>query len=59
MSVVGSATGRGAGFIYGYPPLRQRSPTRASRPRFEAYLDGIELANGFMSSAADGQRARF
>lgn len=62
-TLVGPALGRERlSFIYDYPAsqaalARVRGPVAS---RFEAYLDGIELANGFHElGAAAEQRARF
>jgi lysyl-tRNA synthetase class 2 len=62
-TLVGPALGRERlTFIYDYPAsqaalAKVRGPVAS---RFEAYLDGIELANGFHELAdADEQRARF
>jgi lysyl-tRNA synthetase class 2 len=67
-AVVGPALGRGAPvFVIDYPPS-QASLARLARDatgalvaeRFELYVDGIELANGFRELAdAAEQRARF
>jgi lysyl-tRNA synthetase class 2 len=65
-AVIGPALGTAAlTFVYGYPAsqaaLARLDPTdpRAAQ-RFEVYLSGVELANGFHELAAAGeQRARF
>jgi lysyl-tRNA synthetase class 2 len=64
--VVGPRLGRGgAAFVYDYPAGRAAlAHVRAGDPpvaeRFEAYLDGIELANGFHElTDAREQRLRF
>src|SRR5690606_34280568 len=58
--------GRGrVSFLYDYPAsqaalARVRPGTPALAERFEAYLDGMELANGFAELADSGeQRERF
>jgi elongation factor P--(R)-beta-lysine ligase len=65
-TVVGPALGRsGLCFVHDYPAsqaalarLKPGEPSTAER--FEAYLDGIELANGFRELTDAGeQRARF
>jgi lysyl-tRNA synthetase class 2 len=65
-TVVGPELGRnGLCFVYDYPAsqaalARLRSGEPRTAERFEAYLDGIELANGFRELAdAAEQRARF
>ena len=63
--VVPELARKGAVFVYDYPP-QQASLARLSgtspvvAERFELYVDGIELANGFHELTAAGeQRARF
>ncbi|HZF15809.1 MAG TPA: EF-P lysine aminoacylase EpmA [Steroidobacteraceae bacterium] len=65
-TVVGPELGHGAlCFIHDYPAsqaalARLRPADRETAERFEAYLDGIELANGFRELAdAAEQRRRF
>lgn len=65
-TVVGPALGRAGGtFVYGYPAsqaaLARLDPSDPSvAERFELYLDGVELANGFHElSDPREQRARF
>ena len=64
--IVGPRLGRaGASFVYDYPAARAalarvRADDQAVAERFEVYLDGIELANGFHElTDADEQRRRF
>jgi elongation factor P--(R)-beta-lysine ligase len=62
-TLVGPRLGRERlSFVYDYP-ASQAALARVQGPvaaRFEAYLDGIELANGFHElGAAEEQRARF
>jgi lysyl-tRNA synthetase class 2 len=65
-TLVGPQLGRGAlCFVHDYPAsqaalARQRSTEPPTAERFEAYFDGIELANGFHELADPAeQRARF
>jgi len=62
-TLVGPALGRERlSFVFDYPASQAALARVRGRvaSRFEAYLDGIELANGFHElAAADEQRARF